>query len=146
NKLHETIRTIREEDPAKLSLIRRSYRGDVETIVAKALEKDKTRRYGSAAELAADIRRFLKDEPIVARPPSPSYQMQKFARRNKAVVAGVAVVFVVLLVGIATSTWQAVRAKKAEVAAEEARDRALEAEAKAETARVQAQNERDNAV
>ena len=79
-KLHETIHAIREEDPARLSTVNRTYRGDIETIVAKALEKDKTRRYGSAAELAADIGRYLKDEPIVARPPSTSYQLQKFAR------------------------------------------------------------------
>jgi serine/threonine protein kinase len=52
-KLDETLHAIREEDPARLSLISRSYRGDIETIVAKALEKDKTRRYGSAAEVAA---------------------------------------------------------------------------------------------
>src|SRR5262245_32196982 len=62
-KLDETIHSIREEDPARLSLISRSYRGDIETIVAKALEKDKARRYGSSAELAADIMRYLKDEP-----------------------------------------------------------------------------------
>src|SRR5262245_16802309 len=72
-KLDETIHAIREEDPARLSLISRSYRGDIETIVAKALEKDKARRYGSAAELAADIRRFLNDEPIVAQPHNTTY-------------------------------------------------------------------------
>src|SRR5207342_2456202 len=56
-----SVRTIREEDPSRLSSISRAYRGDVETIVAKALEKDKTRRYPSAAALAADIRRYLSD-------------------------------------------------------------------------------------
>src|SRR5215468_10113643 len=61
-KIHEALTAIREEDPAKLSSINRSYRGDIETIVAKALEKNKTRRYASAAELAADIRHYLKDE------------------------------------------------------------------------------------
>src|SRR5215475_13497510 len=159
-KLDETIHAIREEDPAKLSQISRSYRGDIETIVAKALEKDKTRRYGSAAELAADITRYLKDEPIVARPPSAGYQIQKFARRHKALVAGVVAVFAILLVGIATSAWLAVRARRAEAVAVEARDRSVQAEAKtalerdsardarneAEAARAQAQKERDNAV
>jgi non-specific serine/threonine protein kinase/serine/threonine-protein kinase len=102
----EAARTIRETDPARLSSFNRSYRGDIETIVAKALEKDKTRRYSSAAELAADIRRYLNDEPIVARPPSASYQLQKFARRNKALVTGA---IVVLLVAYgATATWLAV--------------------------------------
>src|SRR5262249_3726557 len=129
-KVHETIHAIREEDPTRLSLISRSYRGDIETIVAKALEKDKTRRYGSAAELAADITRYLKDEPVVARPPSAGYQLQKFARRHKALVVGVTAVFAVLLAGVATSTWLAVRARSAEAAAVQARDRAVQAEAK----------------
>src|SRR5215471_15825455 len=98
--LPEAVQTIREEDPAPLSSISRNYRGDIETIVAKALEKDKGRRYVSAADLAGDIRRYLADEPIVARPPSTTYQLQKFARRHKAVVGGVAAVFVVLVAGI----------------------------------------------
>src|SRR5262249_49968246 len=59
----EAVRIIREEEPTRLSSIDRTLRGDVETIVAKALEKEKQRRYSSAAELAADIRRFLHDEP-----------------------------------------------------------------------------------
>ena len=137
------MRTIREEDPARLSSISRTCRGDIETIVAKALEKDKTRRYASAAELAADIRRYLADEPITARRPSATYQLQKFARRHKALVGGIAAVFVVLVAGIVVSTWQAVRASRAErnaVAAERQvvrerdeatreRNRALEAQA-----------------
>lgn len=61
-KLHETVKTIREEDPTPLSSVSRNYRGDIETIVAKALEKDKVRRYASAAELAGDIRRYLGNE------------------------------------------------------------------------------------
>ena len=120
-QIHEVTRVIREEDPTPLSSISRVYRGDVETIVAKALEKEKSRRYGSAADLASDIGRHLRDEPITARPPSTSYQLQKFARRHKALVWGVAAVFVVLVAGIIASTWQAARATRAEqVAREEA--------------------------
>ena len=114
NKLHEAVQTIREEDPTRLSSISRNYRGDIETIVAKALEKDKARRYASAAALAADIRRCLSDEPIMARPASASYQLQKFARRHKALVGGVAAVFVVLVSGIVASSWEALRARRAE--------------------------------
>ena len=95
-KVHEAVQTIRGVDPARLSSISRVYRGDVETIVAKALEKDKARRYASAADLAADIRRYLQDEPIVARPASTTYQIRKFARRHKALVSGIVAVFVVL--------------------------------------------------
>ena len=82
DKLHEVVHVIKEEEPTPLSSINRSYRGDVETIVAKALEKDKTRRYPSAADLGADIQRYLRDEPIVARPASTIYQLRKFARRR----------------------------------------------------------------
>jgi eukaryotic-like serine/threonine-protein kinase len=120
--LHEVVQTIRETDPAPLSSVHRMYRGDIETIVAKALEKDKTRRYASAAELASDIRRYLTNQPIVARPPSASYQLQKFARRHRALVAGVGAVFLVLTAGLAVSTWQAVRARRAEAAAKAVSD------------------------
>jgi tetratricopeptide (TPR) repeat protein len=110
----EVMRIIREENPQPLSSVNRLYRGDIETIVSKALEKDKTRRYASAADLGADIQRYLKDEPIIARPPSAAYQLQKLARRHKAVAAGVAAVFVVLIAGIIASTREATRARRAE--------------------------------
>ena len=159
NKLHEALETIRESDPQRLSSVDSAYRGDLETIAAKALEKDKNRRYASAAELAADLRRHLTDEPIVARPPSVTYQLGKFARRHRAVVVGVAAVFVVLVGGIVASTVQATRANQerdravaAERAATHARDRALNAENlataerdKAFSAETQAQHERDRA-
>lgn len=112
--LSNVVQTIREVEPTALSAVDRIYRGDIETIVGKALEKDKTRRYASAAELGADIRRYLHDEPIMARPPSTSYQIKKFARRNKALVSGIAAVFVVLLLGVVASTWEAVQARRSE--------------------------------
>jgi tetratricopeptide (TPR) repeat protein/predicted Ser/Thr protein kinase len=145
-RLHEALHTIREQDPSKLSSIDRRYRGDIETIVAKALEKDKTRRYASAAELAADITRHLKDEPIVAQPPTTRYQLEKFARRHKALVAGVAAVFVVLVAGVVVSTWQAIRAGRAEAAAVQDRDRAAAAERSATVARDEAVAAKDDAV
>ncbi len=113
--LPEVVRIIREQDPAPLSSVNRRYRGDVETIVAKALEKDKERRYLSAADLAADIRRYLADEPILARPASAGYRFQKFLRRNKTLVASTAVVFLVLVAGIIVSSREAFQARKAEV-------------------------------
>lgn len=124
--LHETVQIIRQQDPAPLSSVSRVYRGDIETIVTKALEKDKERRYASAADLAADIRRYLEDQPIAATAPSATYQLRKFARRHKALVGGLAAVFVVLAAGVAVSTWQAVRARRAEV---QARQEAAKAEA-----------------
>ena len=98
--IHEAIRIIREEEPARLSSISRQFRGDVETIIAKALAKERSRRYQSAGDLASDIRRYLNDEPIVARPPTVGYQLSKFAKRNKALVGGVAAVFMILLLGV----------------------------------------------
>ena len=109
-RLHEAVQTIREEEPRPLSTLDRTYRGDLETIVEKALEKERARRYSSAAELGADIRRYLQDEPIMARPTSAAYQIRKFARRHRALVSAVAAVFVVLLAGIIVSTREAARA------------------------------------
>ena len=133
--LPEAVRVIREDEPARLSSIAPAVPADVETIVAKALEKDKLRRYGSAAEFAEDIRRFLRHEPILARRPSATYQVRKFARRHKGLVGGAVAAFVVLLAGATVSTWQAVRAARAERIAEaEARDaRAAQAKAEAVT-------------
>ena len=111
--IHEAVRVIREDDPSRLSSIARAFRGDVETIIAKALEKEKDRRYQSAAEFAADIRRYLSEQPIAARPASRLYQMRKFARRNKAIVAGVAVAFAALTIGTVVSLRQAILAERA---------------------------------
>jgi len=102
--LPEAVRAIEQEEPAALGTLDRHLRGDVETIVHKAMAKEKERRYGSAAELAADIRRWLANEPIQARPASRSYQLRKFARRNRVLVSGLGAVLVTLLVGAITST------------------------------------------
>jgi len=120
--LPEAVAVIREAEPAPLSSLDRHFRGDIHTIVAKALEKDKSRRYGSAAELAADIRRYLRNEPVAARPPSVGYQLQKFARRHKALVTGAAAVVAVLGAGVVVSTWEAVRARRAEAVAQAVND------------------------
>lgn len=116
-KLEEALRTIREQDPAPLTSVSRVFKGDIETIVAKTLEKDKSRRYSSAAELAADVRRYLKSEPILARPATTIYQLRKFTLRHKALVFGTSAVFLALTAGVVASTWQALRARRAEVQA-----------------------------
>jgi serine/threonine protein kinase len=95
--LPEATRMIREEDPPALGSIDRAFRGDIETIAGKALEKDKARRYPTAADLAADIERYLRDEPIAARPATAGYQLRKFVRRHRALVAGVAAVVRIIL-------------------------------------------------
>ncbi len=118
----ESLQTIRDREAPRLSAIRRDLRGDLETIVKTALAKDKTRRYQSAGELAADIRRFLRKESIAAHPPSATYQLKMFARRNKTLVGASAVVVVSLLVGIIGTAWQAKVAREANVTAAERLD------------------------
>jgi tetratricopeptide (TPR) repeat protein len=137
----EAARIIRDEEPSRLSSLSPLFRGDVETIVAKAIEKDRLHRYASAAELAADIRRYLSDEPIVARPASTLYQFRKFARRNKAAVAGVAGVFLVLAAGIVVSASQAIRANRAETLALRRLDEAVAAKARAEQEQLEAERQ-----
>lgn len=122
--LVEAARVVREDDPRPLSTFNRVFRGDVETIVAKALEKEKGRRYASAAEFAADIRHYLQDEPIVARPASTVYQLKKFAKRNKGLVGGAVAVFVVLVIGSIVSTTLAIQATRAKNAESTQRQRA----------------------
>jgi WD40 repeat protein len=127
--VHEVARLIDEQEPSRLGSIDRLFRGDVEIIVAKALEKDKTRRYASAGDLASDIRRYLRREAILARPASALYQLRKFTRRHMALVAGVSGAFAALFVGTVVSIVFALRAaenarvadKNARVAAENAR-------------------------
>lgn len=126
--LPEAMRAIRESEPEPLGAISRHYRGDIETIVAKALEKEKGRRYSSAAELGMDILRHLNDEPVAARPPSAVYQLQKFTRRHRGLVWGASSVVAVLAVAVLVSTFQAIRADRASAAALAARDRAASAE------------------
>lgn len=130
--LPDAVRAIRDEEPPRLSSFDPTLRGDVETIVSKALSKDKELRYQSASELAGDIQRYLNNEPIVARPASAIYQLRKFASRNKPIVAGIVAVFFTLLAGVIVSTLQARRAVRAEELASSRLDAALEAKSLAE--------------
>ncbi|MCK6457778.1 MAG: serine/threonine-protein kinase [Phycisphaerae bacterium] len=110
--LSDAARIVREVDPPPLGSIDPRCRGDVETIVAKAIEKDRTRRYQSVGEMAADLRRYLADRPIHARPASHLYQFRKFVRRNRAIVTGLCLAFAAMTAGTILSTWQAVRAAR----------------------------------
>jgi len=101
----------RRADSAKLM---REVRGDLDSIVTKALEKDRVRRYATANGLAMDVQRYLAAEPIIARPPSTIYRVLKLMRRNKLAFAAGAAIAAMLFVGIAASLWQARRAVAAE--------------------------------
>lgn len=129
----EAARRIRDDDPAPLSAVNRVFRGDLDTIIAKALEKDRDRRYPGADALAAEIRRYLADEPIEARPPSTMYQMRKFARRNRGLVAGLALAFLALTAGLVGTAWGLVEAQGERDAARDA-ERVADAERRAAVA------------
>ncbi|MBN1506650.1 MAG: serine/threonine protein kinase [Sedimentisphaerales bacterium] len=109
-----------EEDGTRIADRRRSdagalhrrLRGDLDWITLKAMEKDRARRYGSAGELAADIRRHLNDEPVTAGPPSTLYRVCKYVRRHRALTTGLAAVFLVFLAGMAGIMVFAVKADR----------------------------------
>lgn len=96
----DAAKRIREDEPTGLSSIRPEFRGDIETIVQKALEKDPARRYESSQALAADIRNHLQSRAIAARPASTFYQLRKFAARHRGLVSGAAFAFGALIVGL----------------------------------------------
>ena len=134
-----TVAQARRSEPPRLL---HAIRGDLDWIAMKCLEKDRARRYETANGLAADILRHLANEPIVARPPSASYRFQKMVRRNKFAVASAAGIALVLLLGAATSTWQAIRATRAERAESQLR---LQADADEKKARAEAQRSEQTA-
>jgi WD40 repeat protein/serine/threonine protein kinase len=107
-----TVSANRQSDPKQLS---RFLRGDLDWIVMKALEKDRSRRYETASALAADVQRYLRHEPVEACPPSTLYRFRKFAERRKGVLMMAAVVVVAVLVavtGLAVSTTLTLQANK----------------------------------
>jgi tetratricopeptide (TPR) repeat protein len=97
------VAAARRTDPAKLS---RLVRGELDWVVMKCLEKDRTRRYETANGLARDVERYLKDEPVEACPPSAGYRLRKFARKHKKPLAVAAAFAVLLLTGLALVTWK----------------------------------------
>jgi WD40 repeat protein/serine/threonine protein kinase len=133
---YETQRVIREQEPTRPSArlgslgeeapdiaqdrdttpggLRRQLRGDLDWITMRALEKNRDRRYASAADLAADIQRRLRHEPVLAGPPSTVYVLRKFVRRNRALVVGAAAVGAVLIAGIVASMTFAFREARAQ--------------------------------
>jgi non-specific serine/threonine protein kinase/serine/threonine-protein kinase len=126
----------RRMEPAKLS---RLVRGDLDWITMKCLEKDRTRRYETANGLARDVQRYLSDEPVEACPPSATYRLRKFAKKNRAALTTAAIITFLLVAGIAVSAWQAVRATRAERDADEKRQLAEKSAAAEKAAKEQTQ-------
>ena len=101
-------------------------KGDLDWIVMKCLEKDRTRRYETANELAVDLKRHLTNEPVVARPPSKLYEMQRLVRRHQVGFGATAAIILALSAGVVVSAWQAVRARQSEQRARKAEKLAKE--------------------
>jgi eukaryotic-like serine/threonine-protein kinase len=144
----ETIASVaakRHTEPRRLGTI---VRGELDWIVMKALEKDRTRRYETANGLAMDIRRYLAGEAVVAAPPSNAYRFKKFVKRNREMVSAGSAVAAALLIGVVAFAWQAkvasdqrdiaVAAQQAEAEQRKAAD-AARAEAVAQQTKAQAQ-------
>jgi serine/threonine protein kinase/WD40 repeat protein len=156
----EIRRIIREEEPVKPSTristlgqvaatasanrqcapkqLRQLVRGELDWIVMRALEKDRNRRYESASAFAADVQRYLKDEPVLACPPSVGYRLRKLMRRYRGLVIAALLILLALVGGIIGTTWGMIRARDAgadavneakqkEAALTEAEDRLFEA-------------------
>jgi serine/threonine protein kinase len=104
NDLAMTVAHNRRLDPARLAL---SMKRDLDWIVLKALDKDRKRRYSTAGAMADDVARFLRDQPIEARPPSSWYRFSKFASRNRVALTTASLVAGALIVGTGLSAWQA---------------------------------------
>src|ERR1035437_2058298 len=92
----------RRVEPARFKLV---LRGDLDWIVMRSLEKDRNRRYQTAIGLGLDVQHYLNHEPVMARPPSNWYQLQKLVRRNRGIFLAGSAVLAALLIGTVTSTW-----------------------------------------
>jgi len=112
----EEVAKVRGTNPDRL---RQQLIGDLDWIVMRAIEKDRTRRYETANALAMECRRFLKHEPVLARSPNPGYLLQRFVRRNRVTVVAGAIAILAIIVGAVAATTGMVRAQRAERVAEE---------------------------
>ena len=127
-ELMTTISELRQIQPAKLQQI---LRGELDWIVMKALEKDRTRRYETANDFAKDISNYLNGDAVTARPPSKVYRLRKFTQKNKGTVAAAATILLLLVAGIVGTTLGLLQANKKATEAATQRNIAQEKEAKA---------------
>ena len=116
-QLDDTKEEIAKARGTDAQSLRRQLTGDLDWIVLRAMAKDRTRRYETANSLAMECRRFLKHEPVLARPPSPGYLLQRFVRRNRNSVIAASIALLAVLAGAAAATIGFVRATNAEQAA-----------------------------
>ncbi|HVU22657.1 MAG TPA: protein kinase [Opitutus sp.] len=136
------VARLRGAAPLQLST---ALRGDLDWIVMRCLEKDRARRYATAQELADDVRRYLRREPVEARPPSTLYRVERFVSRHRLACASVAAIALTLIAGTVISVRQAIRATRAERAANAERDAANAASRAESLARADAQRRQQQA-
>lgn len=125
----QALEVMRTSEPPRLGRVDPALKGDMEAIVAKAIDKDPDRRYASPIDLAADIRRSLSNQPVAARPLTTLYQFSRFTRRHKGVVAAAGAIAGVLVLGVVATTWQAVEATRERDRAQEQALRATQTRA-----------------
>jgi WD40 repeat protein/serine/threonine protein kinase len=136
------IAAARKTEPAKLSKL---VRGEIDWIVMKCLEKDRTRRYETANALARDVERYLHDEPVEACPPSAAYRLRKSAHKYRMFLTVAAAFILLLMISVVVSVWQAVRARDAEREATRKRQQAEAAQERAQAAENDAKNQAEQA-
>ena len=120
--LGETLTDIARQRNCSSDLLRRTLRGDLDWIVMKSLEKDRTRRYDSTSALLDDIKRHLDHEPVSAGPPSVWYRTKKFLQRHRILVLAATVIVVTIVTGLGTSTTMYLRAERARAEAQAVTD------------------------
>jgi serine/threonine protein kinase/WD40 repeat protein len=125
--------------------LRKALTGDLDWITLKAMEKDRARRYASASELAADLARYLADEPVLASPPSAAYRAQKFVRRNRLAVTAASLVALAVIGGLIVSSVLYVREGRARRDADTQRTTAERMRGEADTQRTRAESEANTA-
>jgi WD40 repeat protein len=162
--LHELVRLIKEEEAPRPSVrlsssnllpkiaaarkteperLQRLVRGELDWIVMKCLEKDRTRRYETASGLSRDVEHYLADEPVEAGPPGAGYRLRKVARKYRTPLRMAGAFLLLLVLGVVASTWQAIRATVAEQAARWSAQVAQARKREADEARTQAEQHRD---
>ena len=131
----EQLTTVSDQRRVEASRFSHSLKGELDWIVMKSLEKDRTRRYETAASLADDVNRFLDGEAVNACPPTTAYLVSKFMRRHRAIIGTASIMLMLLIGGIAGTSWQAMQAT-------DQKDRAVAAEALAEERLEESENSR----
>lgn len=132
--MHAAITIVKEREPVALDSVKTTLARDVSVIAHKALEKDRQRRYRSAGELGDDLRRFLADEPITARPPSLSEHVRRYARKHRATARAVVAVLAILVVSVVAVVFFAIEADRERTRATREASAARTAEASTRTA------------